>query len=341
MIYPWNERIWAEFRRRLPALPHAVLLHGPRGTGKFEFARSAAGLLLCNSPTGPAGEGEACGTCAACRLYTGGNHPDFFGVQPEADTLEDTETEEAGQTTGDRRKKPSTQILIEQIREVVASIQSGSHQGGRRVILISPAEAMNTATANALLKTLEEPPAQTIVLLVAHEAARLLPTIRSRCQAVGFTEPDRESAIAWLAKNGIQDAAARLALFGGAPLTALESAGDGPGLEVRALIDRFTGAPDALTCADALASVGPPVAVDWLQRWTSDILLYRLCGRIRYHPDLEVRLAPLARAADASALFDYWRSLHGYRRIARHPVNPRLYAERLALDYFECVRGAQ
>jgi DNA polymerase III subunit delta' len=322
--------------RLLPALPHAILLHGPKGTGKLEFARSAAGLLLCNAP--PAGRRQACGKCPACLLYAGGNHPDFFSVQPEADTAD---ADDGAEAASDKKKKPSTQIKIEQIRDVIGSIQSGAHQGGRRVIVVAPAEAMNPATANGLLKTLEEPPSQTVILLVSNEPERLLPTIRSRCQAIGFAEPDRASSVAWLKEQGIQDAEPRLALYGGSPLAALDSAEGGTGPDVKTLADRFATAQDPLACADALGALEPPAAVDWMQRWTCDLLLFRLGGRVRYHPGFEATLKPVAQAAAVGPLFDFLRSLTEYRRIARHPVNPRLYVERLALDYFESVRASR
>jgi DNA polymerase-3 subunit delta' len=339
MLFPWNIPNFERFLRLVPRLPHAILLHGPKGTGKLEFARSAAGLLLCNVPAMFADRQQACGKCPSCLLYAIGNHPDFFHVQPEADTVDGEGGSEGTQANADKRKKPSTQIRIGQIRDVVDNIQSGTHQGGRRVILVAPAEAMNSATANALLKTLEEPPSQTVILLVANEPERLLPTIRSRCQAIGFGEPDRRSSLTWLEGKGIPDAEARLALFGGSPLAALDSAENGAGPDFRTLVDRFTSADDALSCADALGSAEPQVAVDWLQRWTTDVLLFRLSGRIRYHPGFEAALRPVAQAAPIRSMLNFLRALAEYRRIARHPVNARLYVERLALDYFECVRA--
>jgi DNA polymerase-3 subunit delta' len=339
MIYQWNLIYWERFLGLIPKLPHAVLMHGPKGTGKLEFARSAAAVLLCNAPAMRGGRREVCGKCPSCLLYASGNHPDFFTVQPEADTADGEEGSEVVQATSDKRKKPSTQIKIGQIRDVVGNIQSGTHQGGTRVILVAPAEAMNSATANALLKTLEEPPSQTVVLLVSNEPERLLPTIRSRCQAIGFGEPDRQSCVRWLKEKGIEDADARLALFGGSPLAALESAEDGAGPDLKTLADRFVSAEDALSCADALGSAEPPAAVDWLQRWTTDLVLFRLTGRVRYHPGFEAALKPVAQAASVRPMLNFLRVLAEYRRIARHPVNARLYVERLALDYFEAVRA--
>src|SRR5471032_3296050 len=125
MIYTWQKPVWQRFRRLLPKLPHAILLHGPRGIGKLEFAKTAAGLLLCNKIRSGELLEQACGRCPACVLYQLGNHPDFFLIQPEADAVEAAEGVEVAQTLGDKKKKPSTQIKIGQIREVVERIQTG------------------------------------------------------------------------------------------------------------------------------------------------------------------------------------------------------------------------
>jgi DNA polymerase III subunit delta' len=316
-------------------MPHAILLHGPRGIGKLEFAKSAAGLLLCTRAHGNAAATEACGECPGCLLYRGGNHPDFFLLQPEADA-DNTEVAEAAQAAGEKKKKPSTQIKIGQIREVIDLIQTGTHQGGARVILLAPAEAMNAATANALLKTLEEPPTDTVLLLVSNEPERLLPTIRSRCQALAFGTPDRQLALNWLKENGIEKPEASLARFGGAPLLAFAAAEESA-FDYERLIERLTGPADPFACADLILTAEVPAAVDWMQRWVADLLSLRLAGSIRYHPGFEAALRKVGDAADPLSLMRFARRLTELRAISHHPVNARLFAERLALDYFEAV----
>jgi DNA polymerase III subunit delta' len=336
MILDWQKSQWQRFRQLLPKLPHAILLHGPRGTGKFEFARTAAGLLLCTRVQTD-GQDKACGKCPGCKLYQLGNHPDFFLIQPEADAMESGEATEEAQAPGDKKKKPSTQIKIGQIREVLERIQTGTHQGGRRVILLSPAEAMNSATANALLKTLEEPPADTVLLLVSNEPDRLLPTIRSRCQDLSFGEPDPALTLNWLKQQKISDPEALLARFGGAPLLAFEAANSASAFDFRALIHRLAGGSDPFACADMILTTDPPTAVDWMQRWVADLIMLRLTGRIRYHPGFEAQLRSAGRTATPLSLLRFSRRLIELRAISHHPVNPRLFAERLALDYQDAV----
>jgi DNA polymerase III subunit delta' len=205
------------------------------------------------------------------------------------------------------------------------------------VILLSPAEAMNANTANALLKTLEEPPPETVMLLVSSEPERLLPTVRSRCQSLGFGEPDRNLALKWLEERGIKDAAALLARYGGSPLSAADAAAEGPRLDYPALINTLAAAPDPLALSELLAVAEPVTAVDCLQRWVCDLVMYRWSGRTRYFPAHEAAIAGVSGSAAMPSLLGFSRRLAELRSIAQHPVNPRLFAERLALDYAAAV----
>jgi DNA polymerase-3 subunit delta' len=343
MIFNWQETQWKRFLRLTRKLPHAILLHGPRGIGKLEFARNAAALLLCQRAFAGADLREACGQCTACLLHRQGNHPDFFLIQPEADApeLADADADQPVASAAEKKKKPSKQILIAQIRDVLENIQTGTHQGGRRVILLNPAETMNAATANALLKTLEEPPSDTIMLLVSNEPERLLPTIRSRCQGLGFGEPDRALALKWLKEKEIKNAANLLARYGGAPLSAMEAASEESGLDYSALTANLAAALDPLACAELLVGVEPAIAVDCLQRWVSDLVMFGLSGRVRYFPSHEAEIGGTARLAPVLSLLRLSRRLTELRAIARHPVNVRLFAERLAMDYADAVRPAR
>jgi DNA polymerase III subunit delta' len=334
MIYNWQFKLWRRFLDLAPKFPHALLLLGPRGVGKFEFARAAAKFLLCQRAA--AGLSKACGECVACQLLAQGNHPDFFLIQPESESTEAAEGE-AEPSAGEKKKKPSKQIKISQIRDLLDSIQTGTHQGGRRVILLAPAESMNTATANALLKTLEEPPPDTVMLLVSSEPDRLLPTIRSRCQGLAFGEPDSALALAWLREAEVADAADLLARYGGAPLLAKEAATEESGLDFDALIAGLAAPKDPLACAEAISSAEPVAVVDGVQRWVSDLISFSLAGSVRYFPGHAAAISDVANAASPVALLRFSRRLVELRAIAQFPVNPRLFAERLALDYADAV----
>jgi len=177
MIFSWQVPQWEQLRRlhREARLPHALLFMGPEGVGKRHLARILAGLVLCQQPDITAG--QACGHCHACHLMQADSHPDFALVQPE----------EEGHA-----------IKIDQIRELSEFIQKTSHQGGFQVVIIQPATAMNTYTANALLKTLEEPSPQTLIILISDKRSELPVTITSRCQQIRFSRPSQATSLSWL-----------------------------------------------------------------------------------------------------------------------------------------------
>lgn len=205
MSYPWLAQAQQQFAERKAngRLAHACLIAGPRGLGKVALAMQLAADLLCMEP-GPV----ACGACRSCKLLVGGAHPDF-----KLTTFEINSTTE----------KMRTVLVVDQIRDLIASLQLTRSLSPRKVAVIHPAEAMNASSANALLKMLEEPPADTFLLLVAHDPSRLPATIRSRCQAVHVRLPEAHTARDWLATEYGYDARlAELALeaTAGSPLHA-------------------------------------------------------------------------------------------------------------------------
>ena len=199
--------------QRKSTLPHALLLRGRAGIGKYDFAIELSRALLCSQPN----HNEACGGCPSCLWFNEGTHPDFRLISPE----NDDENEEAPK----KKTAKKTQISVAQIRQLIDYLSLSSHQvQGKRIILISPAESLNLASANALLKMLEEPPANTLFLLVSSQPQRLLPTIMSRCQTLEMPIPSKSEAIQWLNAQGIQHAEAALDYAGGAPLLAVQAA---------------------------------------------------------------------------------------------------------------------
>src|SRR5262245_11396963 len=219
-MHPWNEPHLDAIRQRLSRLPHALLIHGARGVGKLALAERISQLLLCEQ------EKKPCGSCAGCRWFLAGTHPDFRRIEPEALAKEPPASEEPAEEAAAKRSKPSIEIKIDQIRALEDFLNVGSHRGRLRVALVHPAEDMNEVSANALLKGLEEPPAGAVFILVSHRPARLLPTIRSRCVAMPVPIPSRDAALAWLSAQGAQAAERSLAFPGGAPAQALASAGE-------------------------------------------------------------------------------------------------------------------
>jgi DNA polymerase-3 subunit delta' len=216
-LAPWHAETWQKLiaRQTQNRLPHALLLCGPEGLGKRAFADAFAMALLCQQPRS---DGSACGTCRACHLLQAGSHPDLVRVNLE---LRDD-------------GKPRTEIIVEQIRRLSERLAMTPQFGGWQIALIDPADAMNVAASNALLKTLEEPTASTLIVLLADQPARLPATIRSRCQRLEFRMPARGEAQTWLGAQGIdaKTAAAALDASGGNPGLALTWAKSG-GLATR------------------------------------------------------------------------------------------------------------
>jgi DNA polymerase-3 subunit delta' len=338
MIYPWQHDDWDRLQRLRAQWPHALLLYGQAGIGKLKFAQHLAQGMLCEAP---AANGEPCGQCVACNWFVQGNHPDYRALLPEALAGEASGAgaaaadEKADGQEGKKTRTLSKEIKIEQVRALLDFCGVGAHRGGARVVLVYPAEALNAASANALLKTLEEPPAGVVFLLVSARVDRLLPTIISRCRQWPMSTPSPERSRAWLAEQGVDDAAALLAEAGGAPLAAMALAAD----ENRALRD-FTlkqlaaGAQcDAFACGEALQKLPVPVVLGWLQRWLYDLVAERAAQRPRYFPGAQRELARCAQHIDANAFARFMKTVTRERAVESHPLNARLVFESLFLGY--------
>lgn len=203
---PWQQEPWQRLVSRFPKIPHAILLSGLPGTGKRQFADQLAAWLLCLNHSSIDNHQHACGECSSCQWLKAETHPSLLRISPEVDN----------------KGKLSQFIKIDQIRELMPFVQQTGK--GWRVIIIEPAENLNIAAANALLKTLEEPGEQVTLILVSDQPLQLPATIRSRLQQYRVGEVSHHQALAYLTANGNFDPAQSqllLNLSGGAPLAAL------------------------------------------------------------------------------------------------------------------------
>ena len=317
-MHPWNQPILQSLKARLDRLPHALLLHGPRGVGKLALAEAMAQLLLCEHADLAK---RPCGSCDACRWYLAGNHPDFRRLEPEAIAKLPPPTEEEEGTrkeneapTTKRAKQPSLFITVDQIRDLAGFLNVGSHRGGRRIALIHPADDLYLPNAaNALLKSLEEPPAGAMFILVSHRPARLLPTVRSRCVAIPVPVPPREAALAWLASQKVQSAERWLAFAGGAPLQALDYAAEA------AAWDRLLKSPQPVDDRESLERLA-----EALQKMAYDRAFSAFGLAPKYHTGVGA-----TQPKSAHGWLTYARRLGEDRGLTRHPVNPRLFSAEL------------
>ena len=313
MISELHKKTWDRLTGMRDRLPHALLLHGVPGVGKLSLAEEFARLLVCEKRQR---KDQPCGNCDGCRWFLSGSHPDVRFLEPETLARNVVGTEE-GEEPKSKAAKPSNQIKIEQARALGDFVHVVAHRGGLRVAIIHPAEDMNAATANSLLKNLEEPPAGAIFLLVSHRPARLLPTIRSRCVSVPVPVPEANAAAAWLGAQGVRNAERWLAFAGGAPLRALEYATGERG-EAIELALRAIAAGDRNALADAKDREALEPLAEVLQKLALDRAFGSLTGQTRY--------GGAAVAGDARAWLAYAREMGRHRTLTRHPLNPRLLA---------------
>jgi DNA polymerase-3 subunit delta' len=341
-IYPWQQAAWEQLQAMRARMPHAILFHGAAGIGKSGFIEQFAQSLLCENVQ--AG-GYACGTCASCGWFLQRNHPDYRRVRPEvlegdpaAEGGADAEGEADTKKTGKSSKAPSKDIKIEQIRALADFMNISTHRQGLRVVVLYPAEALNTPASNALLKTLEEPPPGTVFLLASNSLDRLLPTILSRCRKFALPMPGHAEALAWLKAQGVADADSWLREQGGAPLAALAQAEAGSRDEMEALLHMLAqpSVEAAIRTAEKLQKAALDPIVACMQRWLYDVFSCKLSGNIRYYPRYQQQLEFLANTIHVSRLMAAIKATNERRAIADHPLSPKLFIEDMLLDYAAC-----
>lgn len=305
---PWLD-VALDSARRL-AGAHALLIHGPAGAGHFEFAVLLAQSLLCEAQAPASDWHVACGRCASCHLVANRSHPDLRLVLPAALRAQRGWTDEHDWMPPKGDAKPSRELRIDQVRAAIDWSQQTSGRGRGKVLVLHPAEALNVASANALLKTLEEPPGAVRLLLTCPDPEHLLPTVRSRCQRLPLALPPFDQAHAWLQAQGLASADALLALAGGSPLEALAWAQDGFAPAQLATLPRRVAAGDA----SPLQGRPVPRVVELLLKLSHDAQVQAAGGTPRFFA-----AGQFPPGADAVALREWQRAL---LRVARHDQHP-------------------
>lgn len=283
----WLEPAWQQLLQswRDDRLAHALLFGGPAGLGKQRLAERLTGLLLCATPT-PAG--DACGQCQSCGWLQVGSHPDLTRLMPE----------ETGKA-----------IKVDQVRDLCIELGMTSHAGRYKVAIVAPAEAMNANAANSLLKTLEEPTPQTVLILLSEAPGRLLPTVRSRCRALHVGPPPHTEAAAWLkAAANIDDPERYLRAANGAPLAAADlAAGEvlvAREQRLRELIAVHQGRMDPLKLAADWYTEQNTAVLQWWSQWLQMLIRYKLAQVSPAETEYAANLCEIAASADSRQLFE-------------------------------------
>lgn len=318
--YPWLEVPWQRLLGTRARPVQALLLAGPRGTGKGRLARAWAQALLCEAPQP---DGAACGQCPACHWFETGAHPDFRLLALQEKAGKDGET------------RMATAIEVDQAREVVDFVQLSTYRAGFRVVLVDPADSLNPAAANALLKVLEEPPLNTVFVLVSDQPRRLLPTIRSRCTRIDIGLPPVDQAAQWLAGQGVNDATDLLALSGGTPLDAQRWVEGGELDERRDVLEGLAvpGQLDPVTLGDRWKTLSPQTWHNVVYKWLADLLAVRLQGNVQFNRDFAEVLTQLGSQTDLSRLLALARAQANEGRTLTHPLNRVLQLEAWLIQY--------
>lgn len=315
--YPWQQPQWRQLqqRRAQGVLPHAILLVGQAGLGLDYFARLFAQSLICTE-TGDTG--VPCAHCHACRQFAQGVYPDYQRVA----LLDD-----------------KTRILVDQVRELSGFLALTKNGIGYKVVVISPADKMNINASNSLLKNLEEPAENVVIILVANHLHWLPATIKSRCQTLKFTKPDQVTALQWLQQRGQNDAEQALQLAQGAPCLAESQADSAHFEQYAAMIEGALGMLRGQQSLTQLRKAWSKCDIALLVGWS--LTLLRDCIRVasqvteanfENHYYLE-QLRGLSSLLDLTALFKAHDHLAQLGERLDHPLNADLLLDDVLLTW--------
>jgi DNA polymerase-3 subunit delta' len=327
MIYPWQQSQWQQIDQLLKSdrLPHALFLHGNQGLGKAHFASALANAVLCQQPKA---DFQACGSCPACKLLAANTHPDLHYLQPTA-------------SDKSKSKKPALNIRIDDIRALCDKLNQTSQYSGYRVAILDQADLLTIAAANSLLKTLEEPGQNVLIILISSRSYRLPVTIRSRCQLMRFSNPDEKQSLDWLSQHQQVNCTAQqlkqaLKYANGSPLTALQHLQQEEHHQIlsQAMIASISG-KNSLEYAVKLAKFAKIQTLEGMLSWVSDLTKLISCG-----PDTDIinvpyrtKLQELAKKVNQQRLFRFHDQLNFSLLHSSIAVNEQLLWENLLLSW--------
>ena len=319
-IYPWFKDAWTAIHKN-EKLPHALIFKGKEGIGKYDFANIYAKSYLCQSPIS---NHFPCEACSSCEWFPD-SHPDFKHIEP----IESDDDESSKRKTV--RKK---NIAIHQIRELSEYLELSAHQEtGRRIVLIEPADSLNQAASNALLKILEEPPENTLFILVTSQAQKLIATIRSRCQLLELRGPSLDEASAFLDRQKIAYEKSLLSFTGGSPFNAMKELENQSERSVITQLLSQGHKVDITKINYSILTQGLDWTVNMIQKWAFDLLLSFHTQQSYYFKAEEARIDSQAKQLNLDALLLFVNELNELKKIASHPVNQELQLQNIFIKY--------
>ena len=320
-IYPWQQAIWQHLTSYLAQqrFPQALLITGVAGVGKRHLAEAFASAVMCHTPLS---DYSACGVCQSCNLLAAQTHPDWLAVEPE---------------------EPGKAVGIDKIRQLIVKLALKPQFENQRVVLISPADQLNNASANAFLKCLEEPTTRTCLILVTEKPSHLPATIRSRCQAVVCSAPETSLAKQWLQQQGVaENGDVLLSLAQGSPLIAKQYAINNMLTVRQSYFDAWLQVAEAKKNLLQLAEQWQkPDALDlnvllaWMLGWVMDIikLSYQVSSEQLHNPDMKKTLQAVAKRLELKALYAFYDSLLIAHSQLSTSINKQLLLEQLLISW--------
>ncbi len=323
-LYPWQEAVWQKLMNYTGTdrMPHALMMSGLDGIGKLNLAVCFSNHLLCS---GRKTSELRCGRCSACHLVDAGTHPDLIRVEPP---------------------EPGKAIGIDRIRELAEPLSLTTRTNQYRIVIVRPADRLNSAAANALLKTLEEPGQGILIILLTARGWNLPPTIKSRCQRLDIPVPDHRLALDWLKqKFSSSDAESLLSMATGAPLKALD-------LGLAGSLERRNAAfkswceiaahrSDPVGIAENLSSLPVRDVLVWITGWTTDMIRLAMAPSVEslVNPDLRPALQTEGQKLNLKQLFQFYERLIQSATLIDSPVNIQLLLESILIDWYAMARN--
>lgn len=320
----WFNDSWRRINRarQQGRLPHALLINAPAGTGKHLFARHLASALLCEQTDT---DGQTCGHCPACGWLDAGTHPDLLELAPD----------EKGKA-----------IKVDQVRSFCTDLAMSSHGGRYKVAIIHPADAMNVNAANSLLKTLEEPTDNTMLILLTASSGRLPATIRSRCQQLTPGLPDEKQGIQWLVSTGMKEKQAVncLQIAAGAPLSALAVFESGLAEVHEHRLDQLekiaTGALDPISVAKEWYAESMQETLDWWRTWLQDLIRWQVAGQQPTDASAAHKLQRSAETVDCRFIYELQDRVIKASNMFGSGLNQQLLMEDLLISWARLAQQA-